>query len=199
MSMCAIGIRFPNAAKDDRYSFRYTIKTDKDHLDALHNCGKTGYPACPEQEQPWGDQDCGLVAKATELMTADEANESFCTNAIGHTVFERDAPHVWTELQPLTKWENNKYNCDWWLLDRGRKVLETVSYHTLDDAEKCIVHLPPPPERAPPHDLSSFMGDSFIDSLIQRHTHDNSTVGDDDLPVELPQRVELTAAEGGGL
>jgi hypothetical protein len=197
--MCAIGIRFPNAVKDDKDSFRYTIKTDKDHLDALHNCGKTGYPACPEPEQPWGDQDCDLVAKSTELMTEDEANESFCTNAIGHTVFERDAPHVWTELNPVMKWENNKYNCDWWLLDRGRKVLETVSHRTLDDAEKGIVHLPPPPARASALGFPSFMGHSSIDALIQQYIHDNSTIEGDDLLVELPKRAELAAAEGGGL
>jgi hypothetical protein len=145
--MCNTGIRFPSSS-DYHYHFwwwepRRGVQTDKDHIAALYNCGTIGHPACPEEEQPYGDQDCLMVKEATEYMTEDEANVHFCANACGHTVFTRDIKSGKAEARvnkiskvPLINFADS---CGTWLDKHGRKALEDVSHRTLDDAEKGIV------------------------------------------------------------
>jgi hypothetical protein len=132
MTMCELGMRWPNADELEQILF---IK------DYVSKCGIEGYPDCPEV--PWGDRDCGLVRTATSHMTSDEANLWFCTNAGGHTIFERQREWVWIpEVQFETadpnggwyqyggKWHYSKYHC-WKWLNRGEgqtsRALEVIT------------------------------------------------------------------------
>lgn len=150
MSMCELGLRWPHKDFDDNHFWnRYTVKTSKDTVDKYRNCGKRGWPDCPEgfKDRDWGDQDCAMIKTATLHMDELEANAAFCTNAMGHTIFERDAPHVWAGLYPLSKWQNNEYRCGEWLGNHGVRAMEAVSKRTLDAAEMGIgnqtLHKPP--------------------------------------------------------
>lgn len=142
--MCEMGIRWPNKDHDDTHWYnRYTLKTSKDETDNTRGCGQKGFPACPEgyEDRAWGDQDCALVKYKTRYMDELEANLSFCANTLSHTIFNREAPHIWTGLVPLDHWRNNEYQCGKWLEQKGLKALETISRRTLDAAEKGT---PPP-------------------------------------------------------
>ncbi|KAE9379765.1 hypothetical protein N431DRAFT_398235 [Stipitochalara longipes BDJ] len=142
MSMCELGIRWPNKDHDDIHFWnRYTLKASKDEPEEWRNCGKKGWPSCPEdhENRDWGDQDCALVKYSTLYMDELEANIAFCANSIGHTIFSREAPHIWTGLVPLTAWKNNEHQCEKWLEKNGMQALETISRRTLEAAEMGIV------------------------------------------------------------
>src|SRR5450756_1076595 len=109
MSMCELGLRWPNKANDDTHFWDwYTVKASKDTADEYQNCGKRGFPDCPEdfKHRAWGDRDCEMIKKATLHMDELEANAAFCTSAMGHTIFKREAPHIWVKLYPADKWKN---------------------------------------------------------------------------------------------
>jgi hypothetical protein len=145
MSMCEIGIRWPNKDHDDtNFWNRYTIKTSQDTQDKFRHCGDEGRISCPEdfEKRDWGDQDCHLVKEKTLYMDELEANLAFCGNSLGHSVFSREAPHIWTGMYPLKKWENNEHRCTEWLEENGIKAFETISRRSLDAAEKGIPYPP---------------------------------------------------------
>ena len=159
--MCELGIRWPNKNEDAKWWSRYTIKTSKDKPDMLKNCGKRGFPSCPEEEFPYGDQDCGMIKAATVHMKEDEANAFFCTNAIGHSVFDREAPHIWVELDPIKKWYNNEYHCGKWLEKNGVKALQAVSNRTIIEAEAGVMEKMVGPNKIfGPADIMAYMGNS---------------------------------------
>jgi hypothetical protein len=141
MSMCELGLRWPHKRYDDTHFWNwYTVKSTKDMSDQNRNCGKRGFPDCPEnfKDRAWGDQDCEMVKNATLYMDELEANTAFCANVMRHTVFMREAPHVWAQLNPLSKWESNGHRCGEWLHGHGVEAMEAASKRTLDAAEMGI-------------------------------------------------------------
>jgi hypothetical protein len=134
MTMCELGMRFPNADEDPKITDWYTFKTRKDIPIEIGQCGKRGWPDCPE-DLPYGDQDCKMIRDATLHMTTEESNAWFCGNFGGHTVFQREAPRVWAQQIPLKQWKNSEARCKDWNKKNAVKTLEALSNRTLTAAE----------------------------------------------------------------
>lgn len=135
MTMCAMGIRWPNDVEYDTFYVPtgnkawtwWRLKTDKD---APPNCNTPGYPDCPE-DQEFGDRDCGLVKAGTTHMTADEATLWFCTNGGNSTIFQRQTYKIYASLELRPTFYHQEYWCDQWLNINGIKLLEAMSNRTI--------------------------------------------------------------------